>query len=215
MKIDTLILSPFQTNCYILSCEKTNEGVVIDPADEGGAIADAVQKKGINLKYIIITHAHLDHVMGLSELKNRTNAVALMDEEEMAVLKNLPYQAAMFGLQVAQEIPTVDNFTYEDDVITFGEETLTVINLPGHSPGGIGLLGKKDVFVGDSLFQRSIGRTDLYGGSHETLIDSIKTKLFTLDDDIIVYPGHGPSTTIGDEKKHNPFFDESGFFKYI
>jgi len=214
MKIKTLVLSPFQTNCYIVSCEKTNEGVVIDPADEGATIAKAVKDSRINLKFILITHAHLDHVLGLAELKELTTAESYMDKNEDAVLKNLPYQAAMFGLDTSSKIPEIDKYTNEDDIITFGEESLKIISLPGHSPGGIGLLGKKEVFVGDTLFQRSIGRTDLFGASHEALFDSIKTKLFILDDDIIVYPGHGPTTTIGEEKRSNPFFTQDGFFRY-
>ncbi|RKY87797.1 MBL fold metallo-hydrolase [candidate division KSB1 bacterium] len=216
MKIKTLVLSPFQTNCYILSCEKTNEGIVIDPADEGETIAGTIKELKIRLKYVLITHAHLDHIMGLLELKNNiSDLIAMMDKKEKGVLKNLPYQAAMFGMQVSKEIPVIDKFVKEGDIIKFGEETLSVIELPGHSPGGIGFMGKKMVFVGDTLFQGSIGRTDLYGGSYEKLIDSIKTKLFTLNDDIIVYPGHGPATTIGNEKKNNPFFTEEGFFRYI
>jgi len=214
MKIKTLVLSPFQTNCYILSCEQTNEGAVIDPADEGDKIADMVEKSGIILKYILITHAHIDHVMGLSGLKKRIDAEIIMDKNEESVLENLPYQAAMFGLNIKTKTPSIDKYAQEDDVFTFGKESLRVLSTPGHSPGGIGLLGKNEVFVGDTLFQGSIGRTDLYGASQEKLFDSIKTKLFTLDDHIIVYPGHGPSSTIGHEKKTNPFFTEGGFFKY-
>jgi len=215
MKIKTLVLSPFQTNCYILSCEQTYEGAVIDPADEGDKIADMVEKSGIILKYILITHAHIDHVMGLSGLKKRIDAEIIMDKNEESVLENLPYQAAMFGLNIKTKTPSIDKYAQEDDVFTFGKESLRVLSTPGHSPGGIGLLGKNEVFVGDTLFQGSIGRTDLYGASQEKLFDSIKTKLFTLDDHIIVYPGHGPSSTIGHEKKTNPFFTEGGFFKYI
>jgi len=204
MILKTLVVGPFAVNCYILACQKTREGVVIDPGDEAERIIEVIEAENLSLKYLLLTHAHVDHVLGIPDLQERLDVQTLMHREDSFLIKNLLAQAVSFGLSI-RGTPRIDGYVKEGDVIAFGTRSLQVIHTPGHTPGGICLLGKGEVFVGDTLFAGSIGRTDLPGGSYQTLIQSIKSKLFSLDDRLRVYPGHGPPTTIEEEKLHNPF----------
>ena len=207
MILDQLVVSPFQSNCWIFGCDETLEGVVIDPGDETERILESVQNHGLTIKYLIHTHGHLDHVGATAGLQRETAGLTLIHEADQIMLDNLPAQAALFG-GGDPEIPAVDQYIKEGDLISFGRYVLSVIETPGHSPGGICLKleGKEQgVFAGDTLFQGSIGRTDLWGGSYEQLLDSIRDQLLPLDDDTPVFPGHGPQTTIGAEKRNNPF----------
>ena len=157
-------------------------------------------------KYLVHTHGHLDHVSATAAIQQETGAPVLIHEADQILLDNLTIQGTMFGL-TAPAPPTVDRYICEGDTINWGRYTLSVIEAPGHSPGGVclNLEGEKILFAGDTLFQDSIGRTDLWGGDYEQLLDSIREKLWQLDDDTIVCPGHGPRTTIGREKRENPF----------
>ena len=207
MILEQLVVSPFQSNCWIFGCEGTHEGVVIDPGDEAERILDSINAHKLTIKYAIHTHGHLDHVAATAAVHRETGCLVLIHEADQILLDNLPVQAAMFGGD-EPEIPKVDQYIREGDRISFGRHTVSVIETPGHSPGGVCLKLEEDepaLFAGDTLFQGSIGRTDLWGGSHEQLIQSIREKLWPLDDDTVIYPGHGPSTTLGGEKRHNPF----------
>jgi glyoxylase-like metal-dependent hydrolase (beta-lactamase superfamily II) len=191
-------------NCYIIGCESTKSAAVIDPGDEADRILKELAKDSLTLKYIINTHGHFDHVGGNYDLKKASGADIVIHPADEAMLADLVRTAAAFGLS-AQNSPAPDRTVHEGDTISFGEISLRVIDTPGHSPGGISLHTDNMVFVGDTLFAGSIGRTDLPGGDFQTLISSIKTKLFPLGDDTKVYTGHGPATSIGQEKRANPF----------
>ncbi len=204
MIIKTLEVGPIMANCYILGCEETKEAVVIDPGDEADRILMTLAQDKLKVKYIINTHGHFDHVGANRALKEATKADLMIHAEDEPMLSELALHARSFGLDAENSPPADINISHNDE-IKFGNITLKVIHTPGHSRGGVCLLTDKVLIAGDTLFAGSIGRTDLPGGDYETLISSIKTKLLCLDEDTVVYTGHGPSTTIGREKKINPF----------
>ena len=207
MILENLVVSPFQSNCWIVGCEETREGVVIDPGDEAERILDIVTAHQLKIRYVIHTHGHLDHVSATAIVQRETGGLMLIHKADEILLDELPTQAIMFGLN-EPEIPKIDQYIREGDRISFGHYTLYVIETPGHSPGGVCLKLEGDkpaLFAGDTLFQGSIGRTDLWGGSYDGLIRSIREKLWHLDDETVIYPGHGPRTTLGAEKQENPF----------
>jgi hydroxyacylglutathione hydrolase len=211
MVIKRLVVGPLQVNCYIISDEKTYEAVVIDPGGDAADILKLIKDKGLKVRYIVITHAHFDHVGANKAVKDATGAELLVHADDGALLGYTTGQARMFGMTTPSS-PKADRFVKHGDVITAGEISLKVLHTPGHSSGGICLVEQGVVFTGDTLFAGSIGRSDLFGGDLMTLINSIKTNLLALPDDTKVFPGHGPATTIGAEKKDNPFLnDESGF----
>jgi len=191
-------------NCFIVGCEKTKSAVVIDPGDEANKILLSLAESKLTVKYILNTHGHFDHVGGNKQMKEATGADILIHAGDAAMLEQLSVASMAFGLSV-ENSPPADRTIDEGDLITFGDITLNVLHTPGHSPGGVTFYTDGVAFVGDSLFAGSIGRTDFPGGDYNTLISSIKTKLFPLGDDVRVYTGHGPATTIGQEKRMNPF----------
>ena len=204
MIIKKLTVGPIQANCFILGCEKTKEAVVIDPGDEADRILLTLAQSELKVKYIINTHGHFDHVGANKRLKEVTGADLMIHKEDVPMLGQLTATAGSFGLS-AENSPGPDNLLEDGETITFGEITLQVIHTPGHSLGGVSLSTNGALFVGDTLFAGSIGRTDLPGGDYDVLIASIQNKLFPLGDDVTVYTGHGPETTIGVEKRTNPF----------
>lgn len=211
MMLARLVVGPLQVNCFILADEKTREAVVIDPGDDGDAILKIIRDKGLAVRYIVNTHAHFDHVGANETLKKSTGAQLLMHEDEAPVLATIGSQSQSFGMGSVSS-PPPDRLLKHGDVVTAGEISLKVLHTPGHTPGGISLLEEGLVLTGDTLFAGSIGRTDFPGGDLLTLIRSIKTQLMTLPDDTKVFPGHGPASTIGDERKENPFLNrDSGF----
>jgi glyoxylase-like metal-dependent hydrolase (beta-lactamase superfamily II) len=211
MHISRLVVGPLQVNCYVVSDENTKEAVVIDPGDDAQDILQLVGSKGLKVRYIVNTHAHFDHVGANKQVKDATGAELLIHEADSALLSGTAGQARMFGM-TAPSSPKADRYVKHGDVVTVGAVKLTVLHTPGHSAGGICLRGDGVVFSGDALFAGSIGRTDLMGGDLMTLIASIKTNLMTLPDETVVLSGHGPQSTIGEERRENPFLNsESGF----
>lgn len=212
MIITTLAVGPIMANCFILGCEETLAAAVIDPGDEADRILMSLADSRLTLKYIINTHGHFDHVGANKPLKDATGAPILIHALDAPMLNQLSASAAAWGLS-ADNSPPPDRMIEEGDTIAVGNITLTVIHTPGHTPGGISLKADGHVFVGDTLFAGSIGRTDFPGGDFETLRVSIQNKLFLLGDDVQVYTGHGPHTTIGREKRTNPFVGERAVFQ--
>ena len=204
MIIKKLEVGPIMANCFILGCESTKEGVVIDPGDDADRILMELAKSGLKVKYLINTHGHFDHVGANKRMKEVTGAEIAVHPDDEPMFQELSRSAMMFGLS-AENSPPADIRLNDGDEITFGEITLKVIHTPGHSKGGICLYTKGYLFAGDTLFAGSIGRTDLNGGDYDTLISSIKEKLLVLEPETVVYTGHGPETTIGNEKRTNPF----------
>jgi hydroxyacylglutathione hydrolase len=201
MLIETLTVSMFATNCYLVACPESREAVVIDPGAEAKSIIEKVNHLQLKVKYIINTHGHIDHIGANSRLKEEWRVPILLSEKDLGIYNN-----PGFGLGlVLKKQPKPDQFISEGDRISFGRQCLNVTETPGHTEGGVCLFSELLVFCGDTLFAGSIGRTDLAGGSYSKLMESIKYKLLTLPSATAVYPGHGPSTTIGFEKNSNPF----------
>jgi len=206
-----LIVGPLQVNCFIVADEKTKEAVVIDPGDDAADILKVIKDKGFKVKYIVNTHGHFDHIGANKAVKEATGAEILIHEADAQMMASAPLQSRAFGMNSVSS-PQADRYVKHGDAINAGEVSLKVLHTPGHSPGGISLLEQGMVFTGDSLFAGSIGRTDLPGGDLMTLLRSIKTNLMTLADETKVFCGHGPASTIGDERQGNPFLNkESGF----
>lgn len=204
MIIKKLEVGPIMANCFVLGCEDTREAVVIDPGDDADRILMILAKEKLTVKYLINTHGHFDHVGANRRMKEVTGASLAIHPDDAPMLSELSRSAASFGLS-AENSPEPDLLLRDKDTVEFGNITLTVIHTPGHSRGGICLYTPGHLFAGDTLFAGSIGRTDLPGGDYDTLIASIKQKLLVLPDDTMVYTGHGPETTIADEKRMNPF----------
>jgi glyoxylase-like metal-dependent hydrolase (beta-lactamase superfamily II) len=201
-------VGPLQCNCIILGCEKSREAVVIDPGDEADRIIARLQEADYQVKYLLHTHAHFDHFAATGKVKEVVGGTVCLHRDDEVLFKQLPMQGRMFGFDF-DPAPSVEKFLSDEEVLRFGSHRLEVLHTPGHSPGGLSfkLLDTAEawLFAGDTLFRESIGRTDLWGGDTDTLIRSIKRRLFTLDDQTEVIPGHGPQTQIGWEKRHNPF----------
>lgn len=204
MILECLVVGPFQENTFIIGCEETKEGVVVDPGDEPEKIIALIDSLKLNVTRIINTHAHIDHIGAVQALRERKGAKFYVHENEVPFVEAYDQQCQFFGVKFGAT-PEVDGTIKEGEKIKIGKLEAEVIFTPGHSPGGICFNFGKQIFVGDTLFFGSIGRTDLPGGDHEALIKNIKNKLLVLPEDTIVYCGHGPDTTIGREKKGNPF----------
>jgi hydroxyacylglutathione hydrolase len=211
MILEVRAVPPFQKNGFVVGCERTRAAVLIDPGDEADQLIAAVHEAGVDVRYVLLTHAHVDHVSGVAAAKEAFDVPVYLHEADLFLYDVAEQQGAMFGLMVRQP-PPVDAF-YDGSVITFGDYEVRVLHTPGHCPGGVCLqIGKagepghgRHLFVGDTLFAGSIGRTDLPGGDYDVLMRSITRVLFPLGDDAIVHPGHGPDTTIGRERTSNPF----------
>ena len=204
---ETLPVGILQCNCSVVADEVSREAVVIDPGDDIEQVQEILAKHNLKTKYIVATHAHIDHVGGIQKLQQATGATVLMHEADLPLYHNLAMQAAWVGIP-APGVVEVDQFLKEGDVLRWGSLALEVLHTPGHSPGSLCLHLPGDhcrIFSGDTLFQGSIGRTDLWGGNYWQILNSIKNTLLSFPDQTPVFPGHGAATTIGQERKHNPF----------
>ncbi len=203
MIVKRVVVGPFASNCYIVGAESNREGIIIDPGDNAKEILRIVNDSGLDIKLIVLTHGHIDHTGAVKEVKEATGAEVAIHTDDAKSLQEQSL-ARMFGLSYPPP-PPPDRLLTDGDSIDIGDLHFSVLHTPGHSQGGICLLGGGVVFSGDTLFNYSIGRYDLPGGSYSQLMDSIHTKLMVLPDDTIVYPGHGPETTVGIERQNNPF----------
>ena len=206
MILQTVVVGPLSENCFVIGCEATKTGAIIDPGDEAAQIIRIVEKQALEIKYILLTHGHIDHLAVLQKLKEKYQAEFLMHQDDLLLVKNASMQAAMFGLP-DPGAPTPDRFLAEGDTVTLGKLSINILHTPGHSPGSITFFVDDKLFVGDLIFSGSIGRTDLPGGNYEQLIQSVENKIFTLPDATVIFPGHGPATSAGTEKRYNPFFN--------
>jgi len=211
MILESAAVGPFFKNGYIVGCETTRQAVFIDPGDEVEELLAFVRAEQLQVTHILLTHAHVDHVSGVAEAKRTLGVPIYLHKDDLFLYQNAVRSGMMFGLTV-EEPPPVDVFYDGEGPIAFGEYEARVVHTPGHCPGGVCLaIAKKGdsspphLFVGDTLFAGSIGRTDLPGGDYETLLKAITEVLFAFPDESIVYSGHGPETTIGHERRTNPF----------
>lgn len=205
MIIKTLVVGAFEVNNYLVFEENSQEAVLIDAGGDYKATRELADRNKVKIKYILNTHGHLDHVAGDYDIQTKEDAKVLLHKDDEFLVKALKQHLALYGMP-EYEVPKIDEYIEDGQEIKAGGMTFKVIHTPGHSPGAVCYLTDNVLFSGDTLFADSVGRTDLPGGSYEELGNSIKNKLFTLDENITVYPGHGPSTTIKHEKAHNPFF---------
>jgi hydroxyacylglutathione hydrolase len=204
MIIKKLAVGPIMANCFIVGCEQTCEAAVIDPGDEANRILLALAEAKLTVKQIINTHGHFDHVGANKRMKAATGAPILIHALDAPMLSMLARSAAAWGMS-AEDSPSPDRLIEEGEVVPVGSLRFQVLHTPGHTPGGVSLLVDDCLFVGDTLFAGSVGRTDFPGGNFDTLKTSIRKKLFVLGDEVRVFTGHGPETSIGEEKRHNPF----------
>jgi len=202
-------VGPLQCNCSVIGDEQTHEAMVIDPGDQIEGILEILRKEKLELKQIVITHAHIDHVGGAMKLKAATGAPILMNQNDYALLKMLDMQAAWVGMRPPGAVE-VDGPVSQGQVLKIGDISSSVIHTPGHTEGSICLYFPKErkLIAGDTLFAGSIGRTDLPGGSTEKIMRSLHTQVLALPDETEVIPGHGPATTIGQERETNPFLQK-------
>ena len=206
-KIHALVVGRLQTNCYIVQSQA--EAMIIDPGDEPERILRFIKDINATPTRIIATHTHFDHVLGVDRVRKATRIPFMIHRDDLLMLESMQSRVRQFmGFEVPPP-PRVDGYLKDGESLRLGDETIRVLHTPGHSPGSISLCGDGYVLTGDVLFNQSIGRTDLPGGDLKTLVHSIRDQLFKLDDETIVYPGHGPETTIGDEKLANPFVGRS------
>jgi hydroxyacylglutathione hydrolase len=208
--LETFPVGSFQCNCSVLACGDTKEAVVVDPGGEHQRILEIVRHYDLTVKWIIHTHAHLDHIYETRDVKEAAGGTIALHKDDTFLYEGFAMQAAMFGWQVRPTLP-VEHWLSDGESLPFGKRAAEVIHTPGHTPGSCCFRvapsdgGAPLLLAGDTLFQRSIGRTDLPGGDYATIEQSIKRKIYTLDPDTRVIPGHGPRTTVGDEARHNPF----------
>ena len=203
MILRVLELGSFAANCYIAACAETKEGVIIDPGAEGKQILRVIEDEEIKIKYIINTHGHIDHVGANAEVKESTGAPLLIHRDDGDMCRKPHASLSIFAGKAKLSEP--DRLLEEGDIIEVGKLKFEVLHTPGHTRGGISLKAENTIFSGDTLFRESIGRTDLPGGSYRQIISSIKEKILPYPDDTLIYPGHGPATTVGEEKATNPF----------
>lgn len=205
LSIQLQTVGPFAENTYLLGDPVSKEALLIDPGDEAQPLLKWLNESGLSVTRILNTHGHIDHVGAVQELREALGVPFGISEKDLFLLESIPQVSAFFGLS-SPPIPQVDFYLKDGDTFSLGEYTLEVKEVPGHSPGHVFFYTEGHAFVGDCIFAGSIGRTDLPGGDHRTLLASIRNKIFSLPGDTTLYPGHGPSTTVDYERKNNPFF---------
>ena len=214
MKVKGFTFNSFAENTYVIWDESSSESAIVDPGmsdfNEENELKTFVKNNSLNINYLINTHCHVDHILGVTFVKEEFNPVYFIPEKDLMLFENAETQAQMFGVTV-NKLPRPDKYLSESEKIILGNESIINLFTPGHTPGEFCLYADSSKFciTGDVLFKESIGRTDLPGGDYDTIIHSIKTKLFTLSDEVVIYPGHGEESTIGYEKQHNPFLIEA------
>ncbi len=208
MKVKKLVVGIFEANCYILWDEKDKEAIIVDPGEEGERIIEVVRKNSLKIRSVVNTHIHIDHIGANDFLREKTEAPLLVHSADVFLLQNAELNlSALTGKDMSFGLP--DRVLEEGDEIGVGDFSLGVLHTPEHATGSICLCGDNKLFSGDTLFAGGIGRTDLAGGSLKELQKSIKDKILTLPDEVVVYPGHGPSTTVGKERRSNSFISQS------
>ncbi|MCK4547884.1 MAG: MBL fold metallo-hydrolase [Candidatus Eisenbacteria sp.] len=204
MFLDTLEVGPVITNCYLIGCPETKEGMVIDPGGDPDGILSMIEASGLRVVQILNTHGHADHMAANAAVQKALGCRILVHEADAAMITSRE-SSLLDWIPGGEPSPQADRLLSDGDTVELGTLTFRVLHLPGHTPGGIGLLDEEVLFSGDTLFALSIGRTDLPGASEEIMFDTLARRIATLDDNLKVYPGHGPATTIGREKRENPF----------
>ena len=204
MVLNSLVVGPLQVNCFVLSCEETHEGVIIDPGENPEEILQIVDQQEVNVVEIVATHGHFDHIARAGSVALATGAPFTVHPDDQEMVEHLQEIANLLGKE-ADPPPQISRFLTEGGTIEFGNQTLDVLHTPGHCPGNVTLTWPGNAIVGDTLFYGSIGRTDLEGGDMALLMRSIRTKLLPLGENTQIYPGHGPFSTIGAEMATNPF----------
>ncbi len=202
MIIKQFIAGQLENNMYLVMDERTKKAVLIDASALIPEITSTIKELGADVEYILLTHGHFDHIMGLNSLKQALGAEAVICKDDLVISDNINEFTRLFGFPDSTP-PVYEKYIKDGDIIHVGDMEIQVIHTPGHTEGGVCYLIEDKLFSGDTLFRQSVGRTDLFGGSFEKLSDSIKNKLFKLDENITVFPGHGPATTIAYEKKYN------------
>lgn len=206
MLIKKLTVGPLQANCFIISDKTTKDSIVIDPGDEPDLIMDVIRGNDLRVSYIVCTHGHFDHVGAVEDIREETGAKVVIHKDETEIYHAARDMAAFWGYEI-EKLPDPDMLVEDADMIKVGNMSFTILHTPGHSPGGICLYGEGIVVTGDTLFAGSVGRTDFYGGDMNKLRDSFK-RLMSLPEETKVLPGHGPDSTIGEEKRGNPFVSD-------
>ena len=203
--LDHHVVGPLACNCYVVGDPLTRRAIVIDPGDDADVLAEGISTKALVVEAIVATHAHFDHIVAAERLRELTGAPFYLHDSDRFLLDWMQTSGRLvLGIELPPP-PAVDTAAAEGDVLVVGSAKLEVVHTPGHSPGSISLIGDNVIFSGDTLFAGSVGRTDLPGGDTQTLLRAIVEKLFTLDGNLPVYPGHGPATTLDHERRHNPF----------
>ncbi|NOZ62153.1 MAG: MBL fold metallo-hydrolase [Calditrichaeota bacterium] len=205
MILKKIVVGPLEVNCFIIAPEDSRHCAVIDPGDEADKIFAAVENDNLIPDFILLTHGHFDHLSAVNTLKQKWDVSVLLHEADQVLAQNASTQAMMFGMPEPGNV-SADTFLHDGGELKIGKLAVKVLHTPGHSPGNVTFQIENHLFVGDLIFRGSIGRTDLPGGNYEQLIKSVKNKIFALPDSCIIHPGHGPDTTVGQEKENNPFF---------
>ena len=204
MIFESVVVGELEVNCFVLACEQTREGIIVDPGDQASDILNLVESNRIQVVEVVATHGHFDHIGRVSSVVEKTGAPFSIHRDDLFMVEGLVDIAAFFGMKTDPP-PKIDRFISEGDTIRFGQEELGVIHVPGHAPSNVALVWPGHAIVGDSIFAGSVGRTDLEGSDPDVLMASIRKKILTLSEDTQLYPGHGPFTTVGEEIRSNLF----------